>query len=175
MSRVILAKPTNLPPCRIGSTTTAAQKWLPSLRTRQPCDEAALFCGLLQNVLRKPGVPVLRRVKAREMLADDLIGGVAFDALGTGVPACNMSLGVEHEDGVIDNRLDQLLVSASIEPAGFVALRHRLSLKRVLAGHGQRTREARLLIPAELGGSGTTFPLKCERQPAGTGTPSQPT
>src|SRR3954471_5904921 len=106
------------------------------------------------------------------MLADDLIGGVAFDALGTGVPACNMSLGVEHEDGVIDNRLDQLLVSASIEPAGFVAFRHRLSLKRVLAGHGQRTREARLLIPAELGGSGTTFPLKCERQPAGTGTPS---
>src|SRR3954469_22982566 len=72
-----------------------------------------------------------------------------------------MSLGVEHEDGVIDNRLDQLLVSASIEPAGFVAFRHRLSLKRVLAGHGQRTREARLLIPAELGGSGTTFQLKC--------------
>src|SRR5215217_6954009 len=85
-----------------------------------------------------------------------------------------MSLGVEHEDGVIDNRLDQLLVSASIEPAGFVAFRHRLSLKLVLAGHGQRTREARLLIPAELGSSGTTFPLKCERQPAGTGTPSQP-
>src|SRR5829696_3328050 len=46
-----------------------------------------------------------------------------------------MSLGVEHEDGVIDDRLDQLLVSASIEPAGFVACRHRLSLKRVLAGH----------------------------------------
>src|SRR5436309_7818875 len=46
-----------------------------------------------------------------------------------------MSLGVEHEDGVIDDRLDQLLVSASIEPAGFVAFRHGLSLKVVLAAH----------------------------------------
>src|SRR3954451_2788195 len=77
-----------------------------------------------------------------------------------------MSLGVEHEDGVIDDRLDQLLVSVSIEPAGCVALRHRLSLNRVLAGHGLRTREARLLIPAELGGSDTTCPIKCDRQRA---------
>src|SRR4051794_16052100 len=46
-----------------------------------------------------------------------------------------MSLGVEHEDGVIDDRLDQLLVSALIEPSGFVAFRCRLSLKRVLAAH----------------------------------------
>src|SRR4051812_42089121 len=77
-----------------------------------------------------------------------------------------MSLGAEHEDGVIDDRLDQLLVSALIERAGCVAFRHRLVLELVLAVHGQRTREVRLLIPAELGGSDTTFPMKCDRQRA---------
>jgi hypothetical protein len=64
---------------------------------------------------------VLRRVEAREMLSDDLVQGVALDAFGTRVPARNMSLRIEHEDGVIHDRLDQLLVSAAIEPARFDA------------------------------------------------------
>src|SRR6478672_11947815 len=111
-------------------------------------DEPALYRGLLQDVLGKAGVLILRCVEAREMLADDLIGGVALDALGTGVPGCNTSLGIEHEDGIIDNRLDQLLVSAFIEPVGLVASLHCLWLKPMLTAHGLRTLEARPLIPA---------------------------
>src|SRR3954451_20690760 len=48
--------------------------------------EPAFALGRLQ---RRPGYPrfdVLRRVKAREVLADDLLGGVALDMLGAGVP-----------------------------------------------------------------------------------------
>ena len=41
------------------------------------------------------------------MPADDLLGRVALDALGARVPARDPALGVEHEDGVVPDALDQ--------------------------------------------------------------------
>ena len=67
--------------------------------------EAALARRHLQLPLRLAALDLLRRVEAREMLADDLGGGVALDALRAGVPARDAALGIEHEDGVVDDAL----------------------------------------------------------------------
>jgi hypothetical protein len=75
MSRVTLAKPTISPVSfRIGSMTTEAQKRVPSLRRRLP--------AMPQHARRNPGRPVLLEVEAAEVLANDLVGGVALDAFG---------------------------------------------------------------------------------------------
>jgi hypothetical protein len=41
------------------------------------------------------------RIKGSEVLADDLLGGEALDALRAGVPACDAARRVEQENGVI--------------------------------------------------------------------------
>ena len=41
------------------------------------------------------------------MLADDLVGAIALDALGARIPARHASLRVEHEDGVVLHCLDE--------------------------------------------------------------------
>ena len=44
---------------------------------------------------------VLIRIKTGKMLTDDLLRGIALDALSANVPACDDTLRVQHEDGVI--------------------------------------------------------------------------
>ena len=53
------------------------------------------------------------------MLADDLVGRVALDPLGPGVPGGDVAVGVEHEDRVVPDALDQ-------EPEALLALAQRL-------------------------------------------------
>src|SRR5690606_24383362 len=52
-------------------------------------------------------VPGLRRVEDREVLADDLVLGVALDPFRPLVPAYDVSVRVEEEDGVILHRPDE--------------------------------------------------------------------
>ena len=47
------------------------------------------------------------RVEAGEVLADDLLGPVALDPLGPGVPGGDVALRVEHEDGVVGRPVDE--------------------------------------------------------------------
>ena len=68
---------------------------------------AALAQCDLELVLRMPLHLLLRRVEDPEVLADDLLGGPALAPLGPGVPADDVTLGVEHEDRVVLHRLDQ--------------------------------------------------------------------
>src|SRR5262249_36036464 len=63
--------------------------------------------GDLQLPGRLAGLHVLRRVEPGGVLADDLLGGVALDALGAGVPTGDDALGVEQENGVVLNAFDQ--------------------------------------------------------------------
>ena len=55
---------------------------------------------------------VLVGVEDREVLPDDLLGLIALDALGPFVPGGDIALGVEHEDGVVLDALDQEAGSA---------------------------------------------------------------
>src|SRR5206468_5742284 len=67
--------------------------------------EAAFARRDLELPLRLAVRDLLGRVEAREMLADDLGRGVALDALGTGVPARDAAVRIEHEDRVVDDAL----------------------------------------------------------------------
>ena len=59
--------------------------------------------GGLQGPVGDTGLPVLGRIEAAEMLADDFLGLVSLDALGAGIPVRHMTFGIEHEDRVIDD------------------------------------------------------------------------
>src|SRR5690606_4002683 len=72
--------------------------------------ENTLLGGLLQFVLREAAVHLLRRIEAREMRADDFLGPVALDGLRAGIPGDHIARRVEHEDGVVLDRRDQLAV-----------------------------------------------------------------
>ena len=58
-------------------------------------------------MLRVPRLHDLVRVEDPEVLADDLVGDVALDPLGAGVPALDQAGRGEHEDRVVADRLDQ--------------------------------------------------------------------
>ncbi len=51
-------------------------------------------------------------VELREVLTDDLLGGVALEPLGAGVPAAHHPLGVEHVDGIVADAFDQQPIAA---------------------------------------------------------------
>jgi hypothetical protein len=52
----------------------------------------------------RPAAPdVIVREEAGEMLANDLLGLIPFDPLGTGIPSDDTPLQVQHQDGVIVN------------------------------------------------------------------------
>src|SRR6185312_5423295 len=72
----------------------------------------------LQLPFALAGLDVLFRIETGKMLADDLVGGIALEALGSGVPRRNVSGRVENEDGVVLHRGDQkpkpLLASSQV-------------------------------------------------------------
>src|SRR5204863_518661 len=69
--------------------------------------EAALGARDLELVFGPAARDRLGRVEAREMLADDLVGPVALDLLGAGVPAHHPAARVDHEDGVVVDAFDE--------------------------------------------------------------------
>jgi hypothetical protein len=70
---------------------------------------AAIAADRFKDFLRQAARLVLGREEAREMLAQDLAGGVALDALGAAIPGGDEALGVEHVDCVIRDRCNQPL------------------------------------------------------------------
>src|SRR6185295_8508935 len=71
--------------------------------------EATFALRDVQFQLWKARINSLSWVKGRERFAEDFIGGVAFDPLGSLVPTHNAALGIEHEDGVILHAPNQQL------------------------------------------------------------------
>jgi hypothetical protein len=61
----------------------------------------------IQRELRNPAAAFILGVEAGEMLADDLIGGIALGGLGAGIPVGDDSVLVEHVDGIIAHALDE--------------------------------------------------------------------
>jgi hypothetical protein len=76
--------------------------------------EAPLFGRRAESQVRQSGPPILLRVEAREMLAEDLGLRVALEALRAAVPAGHDPAGIEHVDGIIGDRLDEEAVAALV-------------------------------------------------------------
>src|SRR5690606_12369426 len=98
----------------------------PEQRTVLAC--APAFVGYAADVACLGDLPprlvrgdVLRRVEVREVLAEDLRGGIPADALGAAVPAADEAVSVEHEDRIVVDAFDE-------QPKAFLALRERLLL-----------------------------------------------
>lgn len=81
------------------------------MRTRHLLLEAALGCGNMQSTGRQIRRAILSGVEPGEMLSDDLVGCITFEALGAWVPARNIPSWVEHIDCVIDDRLNEQTVA----------------------------------------------------------------
>ena len=72
------------------------------------------------------------------MLAHNLVGGVADDLLGSSVPAGDAAGGIEHENRIVDDTLDQDLEMAPRTVQRKIGLR-QLPVQMLL-----RTQQARL-------------------------------
>jgi hypothetical protein len=68
---------------------------------------AAFARGGAERACRPALDPVFLGIEARKMLAHDLVGLVALDALGADVPVADRALGREHVDRVIGHALHQ--------------------------------------------------------------------
>src|SRR5471032_1156442 len=108
MSRVILAKPSRLPLSSDGVDDDVGEK-LRAILAHAPALRlpAAVDGGLLQRPHRLVHGLVLGPVEARKMQADRLIGRVALDPFGAGIPVGDVTLRREHVDGVVDDTLHQ--------------------------------------------------------------------
>ena len=78
---------------------------------------------------------ILLGIEAREVLADDLVGGVALEPLGARVPRRHVAGRVENEDGVVLHRRDQqpepLFASSQILVGSLVVrVRSRVTLPK---------------------------------------------
>src|SRR6185436_14102489 len=80
--------------------------------------EAAVGRGDLQLALALATVSFGLRIKPREVLADDLVGAVALDALGAGVPGDHPARGIEHEDGVVPDAVHHQAEALVTQPEG---------------------------------------------------------
>src|SRR5690349_19158519 len=69
--------------------------------------EAADARGFLDLAVGPAGGDRFGRVEDREVLADDVVGGISLDALRAGVPGRDAAVGIEQEDGVVLHALDQ--------------------------------------------------------------------
>src|SRR5690606_23308861 len=69
--------------------------------------EAAVAQRGFKFVLGPAGVDLFLRVEHREVLADDLLGGIALVDLGAEVPADHVALRVQHENGVVAHAFHQ--------------------------------------------------------------------
>ena len=102
----------------------------------------------VELVLRVPGLLLLAWIEDAEVLADHLGGGPALGALRADVPAGDVPLGVEHEDGVladgVDHEAEPLLAVSQLQlgdPLGGHVLALREEVQRLagaVADHGQR-------------------------------------
>src|SRR5580704_388987 len=57
-------------------------------------------------MLRFSSLNIGRGIELREMLANDFFGPIAFDSLGSGIPAGDQTIRIQREDGIVQHALD---------------------------------------------------------------------
>jgi hypothetical protein len=66
-----------------------------------------LGCGDLQFAGGFPRCDIGRRIKNREVPADDFLGTIAFKTLSPGVPRRDVTVHIEHENRVVHDAVDE--------------------------------------------------------------------
>jgi hypothetical protein len=102
--------------------------------------EAAPVAGDLQRPFRCASLDLIRRVEAAEVLADDVGRRVARDPLGAAVPGPHPALGIEEEDGVVGDGLDEVVVALVLSHQSFTPA----AMPTVPPAQGQTARARRL-------------------------------
>src|SRR5579883_1502978 len=81
-------------------------------------------------------------IKTREMVPDDFVGCIAFDALRAGIPAYDISVRIQHEDRIVRHAADELPEL----PLAFAQGLQRNAALRDVARHLGKTDEAAGII-----------------------------
>jgi hypothetical protein len=112
MSRVTLAKPISLPfSSRMVSTTTLAQKCVPSFRTRTPSASKRPSRAAVSKMCL--GSPPARSSGVKKRLkCCPTMRRVALEALRAGIPVRHDPIGIEHVNGVVGDAFDEKLEAA---------------------------------------------------------------
>ena len=86
--------------------------------------DAAELSSYGEQTPRPAALAVLRRVEPLEVLADDLVGRISLHALSTWIPARDVPVRRQQEDGIVDDALDQepkevgrVSLTSCLEPA----------------------------------------------------------
>ena len=104
--------------------TTLAQKRSPFLRIRQP--SLSYLPVADGQALGHAGDAILLGIKARVVVAQDLLAPIALDALGTRIPARHHPRRIEHVDGIVRDAMNQqaeMLLGLMGDPVGTHTLR----------------------------------------------------
>src|SRR5262249_45081877 len=86
-------------------------------------DEMLVLARDLERAGWKPLLAIVGRIKDGEMLADNLPGFVAFDALSPRVPIDHVSFRAEHENRIVDHAFDKEAEIALALPRFWPAVR----------------------------------------------------
>jgi hypothetical protein len=93
--------------------TTDAQKRLPSFRIRQPsASKRPCLAGLGKRQFRHAELNIFRSVESAEVLTNNFVRIVPFDALCTWIPGSYIAGSVQLKNRIIDDSLDQPAVSS---------------------------------------------------------------
>ncbi len=101
--------------------------------------EAAFASGGIEADLRFAALPILFGIELREVLADDLVGGISLDALGASIPIADIALRIEHVERVVRDALHEQL---KLLLAALEAFFGRLSLRQVAGDFGEADQTA---------------------------------
>ena len=71
------------------------------------------FCSCLgERTRRYAGITIFLGVENAEVLSDDFFRRITLDVLGPGIPGGDVARRIELEDRIIDDRFDQLPITA---------------------------------------------------------------
>ena len=86
----------------------------PTLVFEYPC-----LGRYLEFVLRHSACQRLRRVEPRKMLPDDLVGSISLEPLGPCIPRQNVTAGIQHENRIFPDALNEELETLLTLPQFF--------------------------------------------------------
>src|SRR5262249_43432342 len=92
----------------------------------------------VERATRELGLAVLGGEKAGEGLPDDLLGRIALEPRGAGIPAGDPSIKIDHVDRIVDDRVDEQLEPPAVLLQSLLLRRHLRSRWRAISVNDMR-------------------------------------